>query len=347
MSADGNNKNSWDGFLKALNTEPRIVETLTGISGIEHSISALGVDDVGQRVIIVADQVDAKSAALMQADIQATFNTGINVLVTRPVYFSLPKIADVLSDFFGSSVIDVQQINNIPTEELKAFLEPIAPPIEAAFRNFKPNILPQILQAVPQVSLLQIGKESSSLASFEDGEATISNYTLDLAGLQNHDLTAADREFGVCGVPFYQFPIEKIELLNSNEHVEDIAQLLKDEGVFQYFFPTADQTALSLVDRGMHNETIVNSSIQRAGEYGHIITGSELVPSLQDIADTVSELKDLGYVADGEFGVEVTDDGKMVRSMIKFKPREGFVSRLMNRVSIKLDMKDFLGGTGL
>ena len=61
----------WPGFLRGVGTEPRQVTSIRGASGVSHALLAVGVDDDGQRLVLVSADTDARSAALAQADIQA------------------------------------------------------------------------------------------------------------------------------------------------------------------------------------------------------------------------------------------------------------------------------------
>ena len=62
----------WKKFLKAAETEPRIVPSIQGASGLSHLTIAVGVDDRRARAVIVSGESDARAALLVQADIQAT-----------------------------------------------------------------------------------------------------------------------------------------------------------------------------------------------------------------------------------------------------------------------------------
>ena len=54
--------------------------------------------------------------------------------------------------------------------------------------------------------------------------------------------------------------------------------------------------------------------------------------------ETLEELKGAGYVADAEFGVEITDKGRAVRQNIKIRPRESLISKIAKIISVKLDI---------
>jgi hypothetical protein len=64
---------------------------------------------------------------------------------------------------------------------------------------------------------------------------------------------------------------------------------------------------------------------------------------LPDLIETLSEL---GYLAEGEHGVEVTPAGQTTRMQLKFRPREGLISKLINRftvnANISASIKDIL-----
>jgi hypothetical protein len=64
------------------------------------------------------------------------------------------------------------------------------------------------------------------------------------------------------------------------------------------------------------------------------------------IGDTIDALREKGLLVEGEIGVEMTGAARSVRANIRFKPREGIVSKLANNVSIKLDLKDLFRSSG-
>jgi hypothetical protein len=57
----------------------------------------------------------------------------------------------------------------------------------------------------------------------------------------------------------------------------------------------------------------------------------------------LEDLRELGYVAEGEHGVEITQTGSVTRSTIKFRPQESVFQRLLNRFSMNVSVspKDF------
>jgi hypothetical protein len=74
---------------------------------------------------------------------------------------------------------------------------------------------------------------------------------------------------------------------------------------------------------------------------------SEIVPTITDIPDVLEVLKDLGYFAEGEHGIEVSPAGQISRMTIKYRPRESLLAKLINRctlnANVSVNPKDFLG----
>ena len=58
-------------------------------------------------------------------------------------------------------------------------------------------------------------------------------------------------------------------------------------------------------------------------------------------------LKDLGYIAEGEHGIEVLAAGQISRMTIKYRPRKSLPKKLINRctlnANVSVNPKDFLG----
>src|SRR5262245_39986648 len=54
--------------------------------------------------------------------------------------------------------------------------------------------------------------------------------------------------------------------------------------------------------------------------------------------ETLEELKGIGYVADAEFGLEITEKGRAVRQTINVRPREGLINKISKIVSVKVNV---------
>ena len=112
---------------------------------------------------------------------------------------------------------------------------------------------------------------------------------------------------------------------------------LKALGIYQYFFPPADQLLLGLAD----NDIKVGGSLVRAAEeaprYGHPIGPSELFRDTATLGETLEELKGRGYIAEGEIEEVITDEGRTVRK-IKIRPSESLFSKLSKLINVKVDI---------
>ena len=82
----------WQLISRAVGTEMREAVTVGGASGIEHPVQAVCVDDANKRVVVVLSEANAKTAALMQWDIQCAM-PGLNVIAARPLVFDLGNFA--------------------------------------------------------------------------------------------------------------------------------------------------------------------------------------------------------------------------------------------------------------
>ena len=88
-------------------------------------------------------------------------------------------------------------------------------------------------------------------------------------------------------------------------------------------------------------------AVNEAAELGHPLGDSEIVPTITAVPEILEALKDIGYIAEGEHGIEVSPDGQTSRMTIKYRPREGLVAKLINRIAVNANVsitpKDFLG----
>ena len=48
----------------------------------------------------------------------------------------------------------------------------------------------------------------------------------------------------------------------------------------------------------------------------------------------IDELQEKGLLVEGEAGFELTEAGQSVRGVVKFRPREGFISKLLQRLNV-------------
>jgi hypothetical protein len=49
-------------------------------------------------------------------------------------------------------------------------------------------------------------------------------------------------------------------------------------------------------------------------------------------------LKDLGYIAEGEHGIEVSPPGKISRMTIEYRPRESLLKKRINRCTLNANV---------
>jgi hypothetical protein len=59
----------------------------------------------------------------------------------------------------------------------------------------------------------------------------------------------------------------------------------------------------------------------------------------------MEQLKAGGYAVEGEFTMELTEEGKAVRQTVKIRPSEGLLQKLSRLMSVKVDLnlRDLFG----
>jgi hypothetical protein len=65
LPTEKNTKGFWDVFGRALRAEPRDNLTIRGLSGLDHIVEAIFVDDKSKRVIIVSAEPDPRTEVLL------------------------------------------------------------------------------------------------------------------------------------------------------------------------------------------------------------------------------------------------------------------------------------------
>jgi len=178
----------------------------------------------------------------------------------------------------------------------------------------------------------------------DDANPENNSITIDIERLATFDPLERDNSFGVCPVPLYNFKPEEVDLLNGDPNPDDVREVLSHEGILQYFFPPADTLALGLIERGANSPSLVEGQLLQAPTMGHPFGSSELVcVGNTNLTTLIDELQDRKLVIEGELGLEVGPEGQRVRRTIKFQPREGLVSKIINRFSFNFDLKGLLG----
>ena|SRR6185436_6517976 len=100
---------------------------------------------------------------------------------------------------------------------------------------------------------------------------------------------------------------------------------------------------LGLVDRGSTSRKSVLDQLVLAPRIGHPQGQMELIPQDTTLPDVIDALQDRGLVVEGEIGLEVGLGGRQIRTSLKFKPREGLISKVISRFSFNIDLKNLIG----
>jgi hypothetical protein len=163
--------------------------------------------------------------------------------------------------------------------------------------------------------------------------------TIRLTDLLSLDSMDADRRYGVCPIPLYELTERDWEMFLSATAIEDIRERLKELDIYQYFFPAPDQIALGLADRTRTStRNTITSAIQLASEIGHPLGAPELVSGPLVVTDIVERLQQSNLLVEGELGLEMTETGITARATVKFRPREGVLSKLLQRVTLNANV---------
>lgn len=332
----------WPAFGRAIGAEPREHKIIRGASGLDHAIEGIAVDDKGKRLIIVSAEPNPRTAAMVQVDIQATM-PDVHVLMARPIAFDIGSIARSIALEIGQSEIDLKQLADATSDLKVAFGDSVPPsiervigPIANTFRRLSLPPVHQWMAAIQQLALLDW--------SFLRDAAETKNLIIPLHNLLTLDLMSFDREVGICPVPLHDFSEVEWEALLSGRNIDDVLECLKRAEVLQYFFPPADQVALAVADRlPRSSPREIIEAVTMTPTMGHPFGKMEILDSNTQITDVVDGLRQLGLAVEGELGVEVTPSGISQRATVKFKPREGLISKVLNRISVNVTPKDFFG----
>lgn len=335
----------WESFFKALAVEHRPATEIAGDSGIMHQVQAIGVDDKTRRVVIVAAEHNPRSAALMRVDVQAMMPEA-KVLVARPLAIDIAHASrSLFSTKLGTpDLAKVLELGNIlgsgalAEPMLKAKYGPIFSKLMEGISRSNLPVKSHLLNIVEQVAEIDWGRIKD--AGFTD--PTSIAYEV-VSQINQTDNLAADRKHGVCPVPTYELTEQDWDLFASGKHIEEVKERLKALNIYQYFFPPADSVALGLIDREVGTAADIERGFELAQQSGHVVSKNELIPDASELPELLEGLKTMGYIAEGEFSYETTQEGRTVRQTIRVRPRESFVTKIVNRINISasLSPKDF------
>lgn len=249
----------WKNIIRAVEANPLEVDTIQGSSGICHSIIAAGIDSARRRLIIISPEDSARSAALVQADLQSTFK-GIQVVMLR----------------HGAH---------------------------------------------------DSGNQSSSISSLN-------------APTGRADLTDSDIQLGLCPIRMDEFSAAEIDALQNGDNLETLPDILRQHHLLQYFFPAPDHLALGLIERWTFTAIpqIVDQLV-RVPDLGHPFGPTELVPAQYSFTEMIQELEKRKLVVVEEGRLKITEEGNVVRAIVRDKPREGMVFKILNRISAAINFK--------
>jgi hypothetical protein len=332
-------KQIWKSLSSAIGVEVREASTIRGISGQDHPVQAIGVDDKAKRIVIFSAEPSPRIAALMQTDVQATLPDA-SVLVARPVIFDLSEIARrVLATSNIQSLttllkqLGTKRKTRAQQKNEQLLNTTIGPAIKPLFDTATKVRLPfavQVMDIVEQIANMD-WRSTLQAPSLETFLSTVLSMT-------TVDSAAADRRLGICPIPLYDFSEADYELLLSGKDIDELRARLKALGIYQYFFPAPDQLLLGLADRQVTKDGSLVLAAEEAPPHGHPLGDPELLKDPTNLRETLEELKGIGYVADAEFGVEITEKGRAVRQTIKVRPREGLINKISKILSVKVNV---------
>lgn len=354
------NTHFWEALIEGIGFRPLKEMHLSGKSGHIHSFNAIGVDDHKKRLLLLSSEIEPKITALVAQDIALQYPE-YHVLTARPVPFDIQQFASTVSALFGSSEFDldsftatIQNVSSLMSDKLKdkspnrsalefvnmseetLGLVGLAPAFMPTLRASAMSGIPigqQIVSLVRQLSAVEMMKVLDS--------SDTDNTKVNLRPLIDHDSQFYDRELGICPIPLYEFSKTDWSLIEENSEKEEITQRLVEIGIRQYFYPPVDHVALGLIDRSVGRRNAISEKTSSLEELGHPLAAPEIVDANVKMSEMIDALKERDLVVEGEFGYEVTAEGKTVRSTVKYRPREGIFARIVDRTGINIDTSNW------
>lgn len=344
----------WKNFSLALGFDPREMTQLVGASGQTHHFSSLAIDEKQKRLLLFSSELDPRMAAMVHSDVSNNIGD-YRLLTARPITFDFRELAMLVQGVAGTLEFDIGKAasamdtwgksNQLPNVKDMSVTEALA-----AFKNalgVASEVIMPFLRAAtlsglnPKEQIILLVRQLTALDWPAMARAP---QQIDLSPLVKVDAQQWDREYGLCPVPLYELTGDDWEMFQSGADKVGIATRLTAFGISQYFYPPQDQATLAVIDRGMASSEGIAKAIQKLEGIGHIVAPNEFLERSQDVLAVIDELLGRGLVAEGELGLTVTNPGQAIRSIVKYRPREGAISKLINRLSVNIDVspKDLL-----
>lgn len=336
----------WNGVLRAVGADPRSATEVGGASGARHGALAIGVDEAEKRLVVVSAEGDARSAALAQADIQSAV-ADYRVIVARPMIFSAGQVGAAIAESVGTQMLSMRSLGLLSTRDVtqgmlhreqfetifQSYLSDAVGLVDKWLQTSAsvggPPFLQILKQIIDQISLIQVQDED------DDVKIDFSKAIASSPGF-------LDTQLGVCGFPLYAMTEAELDSFLTGADLEEAKNVLRRYGVMQFFYPAPDQLLLGAIDRGAPVASPAQPA-QMANRLGHPSGKMELVSADTQVTDLIDALYERKLLVSGEVSVELSDEGLRERATVKFTPRESIISKIVNRISVSIDLKQMFG----
>lgn len=329
--------NFWKGFFEALDLDIKNIDELQGASGIRHKVLSVGVDERLKRLIIVQDEQDARILSMVQADVQSRIKD-YNVLMVRPISINLASAFQGIGILIGANQFTQKDFTDLSgkdgtpeigkkgKEKLENLINFVSPQVEIIQRT-KPNLVSVFQEIISQLSHLRF------LQNLEENN----NFSIDFQEILTYNPIIYDNNLGICSIPLFLFSIDEAESFLKNKNQDVTRTILKKHGIYQFFYPPIDALALGFIEQKIHKSEDLIKQIESVPNYGHPFGENELIDPIK-LNYLIDALKEKGLVAEGEYSLGITENGREQRMLVKFSPRESIFKRLSNIISINLDL---------
>lgn len=331
----------WEAFCTAVGTEFRDDKEIRGASGLVHPVEAVGVDDNGKRVVLVSGEFNPRIAALMRIDVQATM-PDTKVLIARPLALDLGHAARQMF-FTETGVLDINRV--LPLIELSKHGDKSQDFLTEVYGDSVASVFASIARSnIPAKTHFFSFIEQISSVKWEDLFLNESDKSFPqivvntLTKFSEIDNLAADREHGICPIPTYELTDDDWNLFGNQKNIEEVQARLTDMSIYQYFYPPADSLALGLIDSGKASQEEIEIGMNVAEATGHNISESSLLSDASQLPDILDGLSERGYILEGEFTNELTEEGKLYRQSVSVRPSESLFHKISQLMSLKVEV---------
>lgn len=324
----------WENFFSSTSLTPSLDVRLIGDSGISHRFPAIGTGDVStdKRMVLITTEPDPIKAQLVGFDIQRKYPSE-RVILSRP---HIANTKQVIAKF-AMKFMEMQAKGEfeIKIEEAIATFTPDKLLSDGILETAKGTVVEDIVRSMIYGRTILDMEVFESMVQFVrecillEVHSMMSQQKFDFSALIARSAYSAEIMEGICPIPVFDFSEEDWSALTQSVNRNHSIELLKRLGVHQFFEPPVDQVALRLGENSTLSAHTLRTTADGLSRIGHPVAEPELLSQASNFDELIEKLKSKNYVVEGEYEMQLSENGKQERASVKFRPGEAVFFKLL------------------